>query len=595
MELQQPPKSDRVAFQYTSLNITRREIRLLTLSPREPGTPIVGHVHIVSLDDKPEYEALSYMWGPPEPSYDITINDSSTLSIGYNLRKALDDLRLPDKPRVIWNDAICMNQNDNEEKGHHIQLMRTIYASASTVCAWIDHEVDPSEPCFQGLERLDGVQLIDYPAEYWYPLASIFRNPYWRRLWVQQELILAPEIQVYCRRYVFDGSKLIVFQEKVLEVVTGPLRLNKDTMKLQKFLVQTHKTDLKRLVAGALPHKRTLLGNMQKHGRGEVVEWWMHLLVWFSRSGLFDMSEPRDRLYGILGLITREVADMKGIEIMYDAPVASVYAQVCRVYLEHTNRLCFLCIGEHKWEKDHTINPHGIPSWVPKAMLQYSWVNASNACGSMSGHNARINKTGQILCVEGHRLDRMSLFHSKSMEDIHISDWLQELNQFCQKLWPDDPQESLYEKDQVTSLFFPWLTPEKYKKTWGHDRPTYEQRIALLRALTDKAQSYTSTMRDTLFEREERSGVLSRYEDEVCRVWYMHIGKQVFVGTEGGRLGTLIKGQKAREGDELWIVFGCKMPLVLRPVASQERRFTLVGPAIFHGLMLGEAFEGGEI
>ncbi|KAF4963412.1 hypothetical protein FSARC_8584 [Fusarium sarcochroum] len=596
MELQQPPKSNRVTFQYTPLNITRREIRLLTLSPGEPGSPIFGNVNIVSLDDKPEYEALSYMWGPSEPSYDITINDSSNLSVGSNLRKALDDLRLPDKPRVIWNDAICMNQDDNEEKGHHIQLMRTIYAKSSTVCAWLDHEIDPSDLCFQSLERLnDGVQLSDYPADYWYPLASIFRNPYWQRLWVQQELILASEIRVYCRRYVFDGSKLLVFQGEILESTDGPWRANEVIVRLVRFMVQTLGMGPSRWPSPSiLRQKRILLSNVQKRNHGEVVEWWTDLLFWFNRSGRLDMSEPRDRVYGVLGLITGEHVDMKSIKITYDAPVVSVYAQVFSAYLEHTERLCFLCTGEQICVKDHTTNSHRLPSWMSNPFVQWRCIDASNACGSMSAHNARINNTG-ILCVEGHRLDRVSFVHEKRMRDVSISDWLQELDQRCQDLWPDCSQESLYEKDQVTSLFFPWQTPKKYKDEWGGGRPTYKQRKALLRALTHKAQLHTLSMRDTLLVPDERPIVLSRSEVEVCRVWYLYLFGQVFVGTEGGRLGTLRKEQNVREGDELWILFGCKMPIVLRPVAGQERRFTLVGPAIFHGLMLGEVFEDGEI
>ncbi|KAM0543468.1 hypothetical protein ACHAPJ_012266 [Fusarium lateritium] len=162
------------SFRYAPLDPVAREMRLLTLLPGEPGSPLVGNLNTVSLNDNPQYEALSYMWGASDLQYDITI-DGFTFSVGHNLRKALDDLRFLTESRIIWNDAICMNQSDREEKGHQIHLMTAIYSMSTAVCAWIDHEIDPLDPSFMSLQALDnGVQIQDYSAEYWHPVAKIF-------------------------------------------------------------------------------------------------------------------------------------------------------------------------------------------------------------------------------------------------------------------------------------------------------------------------------------------------------------------------------------------------------------------------------------
>ncbi|RSL56805.1 hypothetical protein CEP53_006678 [Fusarium sp. AF-6] len=173
-------------FQYEALDPRKREIRLLELYPGKPGSKVVTRLFNVSLDERPSFEALSYTWGPPWPTYDIFVNETK-FSVGRNLRKALDDLRHASEPRVIWTDAICINQPDNAEKEHQIKLMQTICATAQVVCAWLDHNVQPITSVFEDLENLGkGVELDDFhDPSYWYPVADIFRNPYWRRLGIQ--------------------------------------------------------------------------------------------------------------------------------------------------------------------------------------------------------------------------------------------------------------------------------------------------------------------------------------------------------------------------------------------------------------------------
>ncbi|KAE8417723.1 heterokaryon incompatibility protein-domain-containing protein [Aspergillus pseudocaelatus] len=137
-------KNDRT-FQYEPLDPAKREIRLFELWPGKPGSKVFGHLFNVSLDESPSFEALSYTWGPPQPTYNISINGHRAFPVRRNLRKALDDLRQPDKPRVLWRDAIYINQPNNTEKAHQIKLMRSIYSCAQVVCAWLDHSVQPMD------------------------------------------------------------------------------------------------------------------------------------------------------------------------------------------------------------------------------------------------------------------------------------------------------------------------------------------------------------------------------------------------------------------------------------------------------------------
>ncbi|KAK0639772.1 hypothetical protein B0T16DRAFT_338954 [Cercophora newfieldiana] len=89
---------------YTPLNEQKKEIRLLSLNSGSGSDPIYCSLCIVSLHDRPKYEALSYVWGPPEPSHLIRL-DGQPFRVTSNLYAALKRLRLPHSRRTLWVDA----------------------------------------------------------------------------------------------------------------------------------------------------------------------------------------------------------------------------------------------------------------------------------------------------------------------------------------------------------------------------------------------------------------------------------------------------------------------------------------------------------
>jgi len=57
-----------------------------------------------------------------------------------NLHAALNRLRLPDKPRTLWVDAICIDQADVVEKGHQVALMGEIYSKTTRGIIFLGEE-----------------------------------------------------------------------------------------------------------------------------------------------------------------------------------------------------------------------------------------------------------------------------------------------------------------------------------------------------------------------------------------------------------------------------------------------------------------------
>lgn len=99
---------------------------------------------ILAVCPVPDYEALSYAWGNESYKCGISI-DGRTLSVTENLQNALTQLRYATRPRTLWVDAICLNQNDETEKRHQIPIMHLIYAQASKVIVWLGAQSDDSD------------------------------------------------------------------------------------------------------------------------------------------------------------------------------------------------------------------------------------------------------------------------------------------------------------------------------------------------------------------------------------------------------------------------------------------------------------------
>jgi hypothetical protein len=126
--------SSRRKYVYTTLQ--EDEIRLVTLLPQSAGLPIFCNMSHVSLESEPIYEALSYTWGAREALTTISFNDR-TMVVRRNLWMALSHLRHLTEPRVLWIDAICIDQSNNDERRSQVSKMFKIYEQASMVAVVI--------------------------------------------------------------------------------------------------------------------------------------------------------------------------------------------------------------------------------------------------------------------------------------------------------------------------------------------------------------------------------------------------------------------------------------------------------------------------
>ncbi|CAM1507896.1 Fc.00g047440.m01.CDS01 [Cosmosporella sp. VM-42] len=217
---------------YNKLSPEQHDIRLLVLEAAQESTdPLKARLMPASLDDNPEYNALSYVWGGPEkPSrLEISFKNSHTeVAITKNLQLALERLRPVNNSLTIWIDAVCINQNDISERNCQVAMMGLIYRSATRVVAFF-HEGAGNEDITA--HAIDFIQAVSaQPTHHLMPtldphideslqnkdsgvgaLLMFFKTDWWHRVWTVQEAILAVSLRIVYGSRELEFSDLLLF------------------------------------------------------------------------------------------------------------------------------------------------------------------------------------------------------------------------------------------------------------------------------------------------------------------------------------------------------------------------------------------------
>ena len=140
---------------YANLRIHGRQIRLLEIVSTEPL--ITCRLEVADLKDDLEYSALSYVWGDPNVTKTIIVNERQipvTSNLECALQYAPQHLERANATPRLWVDAVCIDQDNVNEKNHQVPLMRDIYSQAKVVLCWMSPRRDDV------VEALDVIDII---------------------------------------------------------------------------------------------------------------------------------------------------------------------------------------------------------------------------------------------------------------------------------------------------------------------------------------------------------------------------------------------------------------------------------------------------
>jgi hypothetical protein len=276
---------------YSSLNPDDEEIRLATLAPGSYDDVLVIDldVEVLSKTPFPEYEALSYTWGKDVSPREVIVN-GKPLSTTANLDCALRHLRYEDRCRVLWVDALCINQADVSERNHQVQLMRQVYSGAATVVIWLGPaDGDDDARVLHNIR----MQEKDWDIGAFGALARICNRPWFRRVWIVQELKLArSDPKIHLGRNTISWGAFYDFFKTADKATTTLQIVSKDNPPDELRFEVTNAT-----------HHIASLGDLRENNQ-EFVKFVDYLVC----TNKCDATNPCDKVYGILGLVGKSIS-----------------------------------------------------------------------------------------------------------------------------------------------------------------------------------------------------------------------------------------------------------------------------------------------
>lgn len=192
--------------------------RVLVLEPGIGNQMIFGKLEVIDIDDNPDFEAISYVWGSRKKQRTIFCNKVA-IKITQNLYEALRRIRNPSEQRTVWADAICINQNDVAERGHQVAFMGHLYSRAQRVLIHIAGNDEGHAACaaslvadvdtmvhitlkdigpgFDHFPRTDSkIKRVAMEDSRWFSLGVLNDQPWFSRGWVIQEAGLAQDASI---------------------------------------------------------------------------------------------------------------------------------------------------------------------------------------------------------------------------------------------------------------------------------------------------------------------------------------------------------------------------------------------------------------
>jgi len=323
-------------MEYQTLDPDLNEIRLMTILPNGERSLVNCTFEHASLINPPEFCALSYCWGDPAVTREILINGKSC-QITKNLESALRHLRAKGYSR-LWVDAICINQEDKTEKSLQLLWMGSIYRRAKEVVAWVGEEDSTSVTVMNDVASLKQVMLFNPHLNIFDIVSylSFLDRPYWRRVWIIQELALARQISIHC------GGRQISWKQFMLALEyanSNPLFATN--------LALANVNNLKRFHRDA--------SNIKP----------LRFLEALRRSSRAISTDPRDKIFALL-------------ELVYDralyVPVPNYRQTVQDICISITLSAVSTrsCLDTIALLGSGCENTHGLPSWCP------FWVNLTD-------------------------------------------------------------------------------------------------------------------------------------------------------------------------------------------------------------------------
>ncbi|KAM7220139.1 Heterokaryon incompatibility protein (HET) domain containing protein [Rhypophila decipiens] len=629
---------------YQPLNPLLKEIRVLVVKPEPPPSSTPPEVHQVECSFRyislqppnsdpiiPAYEAVSYVWSLVPGTAEILL-DGRPFTVPAAAEQVLRNMRFPyssggddheqakhiDRERILWIDAICINQTDIPERNHQVGLMGDVYSHCSAVLIWLGEADSYTGAAIDSLniihdqllaETSNAINLrkvlygstnifqysstplpiskINFPA-----IREIFSRPWFTRRWVVQESALPRTGTIYCGRAnqidmlkFFRAAVWIQHKQHTL-----PFDLDREQGMLNASYMSAH-----------VDHQQGWFSESGGQRR--------YLADLFRYFCTFEVTEGRDRVYALLGLsgFQRELNGL--LRVDYERPLGEVLRDATRCAIQESGDLWLFRYVEHGTVEFGQRLGERVPSWVPSLFrkadgkLEPSYMrsafraNLGLESGGLGGMD--IDGDPDVLVVKGLVVDTVVDFGPVYREkDLGNVEGLAKVLCYVLvrrvlggsrtgNLEPDTALVKLLPVELGLVLVAgSTFDPRPVQTTGSSDgqEDTFEGFVQAVMNGGGNLQGLED--QDSELRVKNVLGAHASFSRYTWAIKYAALNRRLFV-TAGGFVG--LGPQAMREGDALCILSDSRLPMILRRSAGEE--WNVLGPCYAHGVMRGDVIK----
>lgn len=628
-----------------------RNIRVAHILPGVDPDPLCLELHQRSLDDTSlsPFEALSYTWGSPENPetahvVSVTANTRATAEkdassgnhdliatpapIGRNLAAALRHLRRPDLMRIVWADALCINQNDISERNRQVAMMASVYRGAGRVVAFLGPKNDECMRAMALLDDIAGRVRVDWSTTLvssslsgvdedeaenlrWpdvnapltltpgslRDLLAMLRHAWFERLWVRQEIgIGSSNAVLMCGQSEISWTSfcasVFVIRKKPLQqpvmLVPGETELAPE--ELQEF--RTRLEVVEEIISTA--QRGFKFGNLRRRTR---------------HARCFD---PRDRIYGLLSRLGD--AEAMGVFPDYARSTRDVYIDVTMRQIRFTKGLDILTQAEKtvptNLEEIEETSLLALPSWVPNFTVPLLTENIHSVQPPFYKSLAAFSHVdGLSVSAYGMRCGRVvHVEHIEILKTQPGPDWLPGIRRLFGIIYnilhDRGLRTDMYPSGEaLRDAFYRTLVGDNFMEKWlplKPEEPPYQECMEFMDTVL--RTDYIEPLDGRGAHKIDNTQKINRDEDvQACNMpsalRYLQEFRYIashrsLVVTDRGHIG--LAPRPTRPGDELVDLFGTFRPTILRRNQNDgdNGRYEVVGETYAHGFMTGEAVLG---
>ena len=558
----------------------------------------------VSLAQAPEYTALSYVWGDPAKTKPIFI-DGKEMQVTENLKNFIVAAvsRESTREQLLWIDAICINQQDIQEKSQQVRRMTEIYNKASRVHVWLHTDGDAEKGIaaiktikawakwledndltknqllhtIRDTEETRALLLNEYERqggiEPWLQAEDFLNHVWWSRMWCVQESTAHRRVL-----FLYSDSWFDIYD---LRRAAAAFRFFYELGKVPNNLGR----GFGNVDANALLWRT-------RHEGG----YYARLLDLLRSARYYDCSDPKDKIYAVVGFATDVHLDK--IPIDYTMSVTNLYIEMGHYFLEEYKNL--------DWLESVPSRMEGLPSWVPDwtnshmpsnilvnvNLLEFAPTEGRLFYRAAGNHTRVCGENGALAApgfIKGLQLHLRGMFIDKiaSLSEVHggarhkdrgaLSSFKLLKNAAAMYEPTGQTREEAFQRTLSGDTVI-LTTSDSHGRAGSTARhPDISKYIPI--DFTGSEASYIELV-------EFEAGVLANLQKNQVTPFVQ--GRR-FVVTNRGYIG--LAPPAAEAGDSIIVLFGGELTYCIRPSKEEPDCHMYVGEAYLHGFMDGEACE----